>query len=167
MRLGGILSLLVLAIIGSAYWMIDRSRSEASARAWESAAVPVPTPAPKPAPRPTGAPAKHLAKQTLAKAVAVPEAPIAPTIEPVVAPTPKPFPGAADIAVGVHRSVLAEYHDPTVRTLSLERGQLKETYVYCPGGRTDTWVKLSNGSVVARFDVDHIPTRANPEQRPY
>jgi hypothetical protein len=74
------------------------------------------------------------------------------------APDARPFPDVAEIPVGVEKQALAAFREPTIRAISAGHRQLNETYVYCPRGPTDTWVRLKDGKIVERHKVEHTPT---------
>jgi hypothetical protein len=168
MRLGAVLSVIAVAAALALAWMLDqRSQTVAISRAWENPVTPAPASKPVEAPKP----AKHAA---VVKAIAAakpvePPPPVIPAPAPaaqpaaVPEPPPRPFPDAADIPVGVQKTDLKKYHEPTARLLSMEGGEVNETLVYCSGGPTDTYVRLRDGRVVERFDTQHIAPIRSPD----
>src|SRR5258708_4433187 len=155
MKLGFVLIAVVALIVIGIVWLVDHPIAIEGSRNYEA---PAPNPVVK---KPTPVVQRKAVKHTVPAVVAEPAVPqIAetPKHEPtVVHEPPRPFPDAAEIPVGVDKGALSPFHEPTLRTFAVDHRQLKETYVYCPGGATDTWGLLKNGKVTEKFALEHIP----------
>ena len=152
MKLG--LALVVIVAVGviSIAWLVKHPLAPDESSVYEP---PAPAPVvkkPEPVQRKV---VKHAAPAAVPELPPVAEVPLPAPV--AVAETPRPFPDAAQIPIGVDKAILSPFHQPTLRTIAVEHRQLKETYVYCPGGATDTWVLLKNGKVVEKFDLEHTP----------
>lgn len=157
MKLGGFLFVAILGTVLVLAWLADQGAIRSALRGFDQPAAMAAT-APEPAP---AKPAKvsHPVRHRSAEAPRE----LGPRFEPVPAmsPAPQPFPMAAAIPLGMPKVALTPFHEPALRSLSVEHGKLNETYVYCPGGDTDTWVRLRDGKVVGKADMQHTPAEPN------
>ncbi len=164
---------IVLAAAATIYWAIGAYRLSMWPGFRTEAPQPQAAAPPEAKPEPVKKPVVRKAVQAESKPAPAPvpevvaAVPAPPPPSPVEAKPELPFPKPADVTVGAERTQLLEsFHEPTIRSVSNEDGDLVETYVYAaPGTPKDTWVVLVNGEVAAKYATDHTPAPAIEARR--